>query len=88
MSFWDDKEVKTPRKPYTKRLNYIHMLCELPFYNELSIVTTSKAFKGYARSQSIEILDSKDPSVQLTISKPNIKDFFKDLLAEIKSFKY
>ena len=50
MSFWDDKEVKTPRKPYTKRLNYIHMLCELPFYNELSIVTTSKAFKGYARS--------------------------------------
>ena len=50
MSFWDDKEIKTPRKPYTKRLNYIHMLCGFPFYNELSIVTTSKAFKGYARS--------------------------------------
>ena len=30
-------------KPYTKRLNNIYMLCELPFYNELSIVKTSKA---------------------------------------------
>ena len=48
----------------------------------------SKGFKGYARSYSIEIIDSKYPSVQLTISKPSIKDLFKDLLNEIKGFKY
>ena len=75
-------------KPYIKRLNNIDTLHELPFYNELNSVKTSKAFEGYARSYSTEILDSKDPSVQLTISKPSIKDLFKDLLNEIKGFKY
>ena len=64
------------------------MLREIPFYNELSIEKTSKVFKGYARSYSIEIIDLKNPSVQLTISKASIKDLFKDLLAEIKGFKY
>ena len=32
-------------KPYIKRLNNIDMLCELPFYNELNIIKTWKAFK-------------------------------------------
>ena len=50
------------------------MLCELPFYDELNIVKTSKAFKGYARSYCIELIDSKDPSIQLTISKASIED--------------
>ena len=52
------------------------MLCKISLYNELIIVKTSKAFKGYARSCNIEIINSKDPLVQLTISKPNIKDLF------------
>ena len=73
-------------KPFSKRLNNIGMLCELPFYDELNIVKTSKAFKGYARSYSIEIIDPKDPWVQLTISKPSIKVLFKDLLNEIKGY--
>ena len=64
------------------------LLKELSFYNELNIEKTSKAFKGYARSYSIEIIDSKDPSGQLTTSKPSIEDLFKDLLDEIKGFKY
>ena len=63
------------------------MLCELSFYNELNIVKTSKAFERYARSYNIEIIDSKDSSVQLTISKTSIKNMFKDLLGEIKGFK-
>ena len=64
------------------------MLLELLFYDELNIVKTSKAFKGYVRSYSVEVIDSKDPSIQFTISRPSIKDLFKDLLAEIKGFKY
>ena len=64
------------------------MLCELPFYDELNIVKASNAFKGYARSYSIEVIDLKNPSVQLTISKPSIEDLFKDLLDEIKGFNY
>ena len=41
----------------------IDLLPELPFYNELSIEKTSKAFKRYARSYIIKIIDPKDPSV-------------------------
>ena len=99
MNVWNEKEVKKPfkrlsfckasiKKPYAKRLNNIDMLHELPFYDELNIVKVSKAFKGYARSYSVEVIDSKDPSVQLTISRPNIKDLLKDLLNETKGFKY
>ena len=36
----------------------------------------------------IEIIDSKDLSVQLTISKPSIKYLSKDLSTEIKGFKF
>ena len=36
---------------------------ELTFYNELNIVKTSKAFKVYAWSYSVEVKDSKDPLV-------------------------
>ena len=49
---------------------------------------TSEAFRRYARSYNLEIIDSKDPSVQLTASKPSIEDLFDDLLNENKSFKY
>ena len=75
-------------KPCIKGLNSIDMLSELPFYHELNTGKISKTFKEYVRSYSIEIIDSQDPSVQLTISKPSIKDFSKDLLDEIKGFKY
>ena len=43
-------------KPYILiHLNNIDLLCELPFYKELNIVKTSKAFKAYARSYRIEV---------------------------------
>ena len=45
------------------------MLHEIPFHDELSTAKISKVFKRYARSYGIEIIDSKDPSVQLTASK-------------------
>ena len=55
----------------------------------VNIVKTSKAFKGYARSCSIEVIESKDhQSITLTVSRLSIKDLFKDLSSEIKGFKY
>ena len=48
----------------------------------------SKAFKGYARSYKIEIIDLKDTVAQLEASKSSIKGFFKELLDEIRGFKY
>ena len=63
------------------------MLREIPFYDELSVVKTSKALKGYARSYNIEKINSKDPSVQFAFNKPSTEDLFKDLLDKIKGFK-
>ena len=39
-------------------------------------------------SHKVEIIETKDPIVQLEISKPSIKDLFSDLLNETKGFKY
>ena len=46
------------------------------------------AFSGYARSYKVEIVDHRDPLVQLEASKSSIRDLFKDLLNEMKGFKY
>ena len=74
-------------KPCIKLLNKVDLQLEIPFYNELNTVKTSKAFKRYARSNT-EIIDLKDPSVQLTASKPITENLLDDLLNEIKGFKY
>ena len=36
----------------------------------------------------VEIIEKKDPTVQLEVSKLSIKDLFSDLLNETKGFKY
>ena len=74
-------------KPKIKHLSNIELLHELPFYDELNFVAKLKAFKGYARSYKIEIIDLKDPLAQLKASKSTIEDLLKDLLNEIKVFK-
>ena len=60
-------------KPEIKKLSNIKLLHELPFYDELSIVKNSSAFSGHAKSYKVEIVDSKDPLVQLEASKSSIK---------------
>ena len=64
------------------------MLSELPFYEELSVVKTDHAFKGYAMSYKVELIEEKDPLIQLESSKSSIKELFNDLLDETKGFKY
>ena len=75
-------------KSEINKLSNIELLHELPLYDELSITKVSKAFKRYARSYKAEIVDHKDPLIQLEASKPSIKDLFKDPLNEMKGFKY
>ena len=98
VSFWDEKEAnrlfqELPfynaliEKPRIKRVKNIDLLHELPFYDELSVVKISKAFKRYTRSYKIEIIDPKDPLAQLEAIKLTIEDLFKNLLDEIKGFK-
>ena len=75
-------------KPRTERVKNIGLLHGLPFYDELNIVKISQAFKRYAKSYKIEIIDVKDSLVLLEASKSSIEDLFKDLLHEMKGFKY
>ena len=43
-------------KPRVKRVKNIALLHQLPFYEELNIVKKSEAFKRYARSYKVEIV--------------------------------
>ena len=73
---------KTIEKP-VKRLKNIDQLAE-----QLSVTKTDQAFKGYAMSYKGEIIERRDPIVQLEASKLSIKNLFSDLLNETKGFKY
>ena len=48
----------------------------------------SKARGWYARSCKVQIIDSKETLDKLKASKLSIKNLFKDLLNEIRGFKY
>ena len=71
-------------KPKIKRLKNIDLLSELPFYEELNMIKTNHAFRGYAMSYKVEIVEKKDSVNQLEASKSNIKDLFSDLLNETR----
>ena len=79
---------KPIEKPKVKRLKNIDRLIELPFYEQLSVIKTNQAFRGYAMSYKVEIILRKDPIVQLEGSKSSIEDLYNDLLNETKGFKY
>ena len=97
--FWNEKEAKKLfqllpfynvliEKSEIKKLSNVELLHELPFYDELSAVEISKAFKRYARNYKVELIESKDSLVQLEARKSSIKDFLKELLSKMKGFKY
>ena len=77
MSFWDAKKLfqilpfynTFIEKVEVKKLSNIKLLQELQFYDELNVAKSSNAFSGYARSYKVDIVDHKDPLVQLQASK-------------------
>ena len=79
---------KPIKKPKVKRLKNIDQLIELPFYEQLDVIKTDQAFNGYAMSYKVDIIEKKDPILQLKASKLSIKNLFSDLLNETKGFKY
>ena len=74
-------------EPKIKRLTN-NLLDELPFYEQLSVIKTDQAFSGYARSYKVEIVERKDPIVQLEVSELSVKDLFSNLVNEMKGLKY
>ena len=79
---------KPIKKPITKRLVDINLLAEMPFYEQLSVTKLDHEFQGHAMLYKAEIIEKKDPIVQLEPSKSSITDLFSDLLHEAKGFKY
>ena len=75
-------------KPKIKRLKNIDLLSELPFYEELNVIKTNHAFRGYAMSYKVELVEKKDSIEQLETTKSSIKDLFNDLLGETKVLKH
>ena len=84
--------MKKKQKRLFQKLPFYNVLIEKPLIKHLKKIYLLHdfyiAFKRYARIYKIEIIDSKDPLVQLEASKSNIKDLFKDLLHKIKGLKY
>ena len=80
-----NKPIKNPK---VKRLKNVDQLIELLFYEKLDVIKTDQAFSGYAMSYKVEIIEQKDPIVQLKASKLSIKNLFSDLLNKTKDFKY
>ena len=48
---------KHNEKPEVKRLKNIDWLLDLPFYEQPSVIKTNEAFKGYAMSYKVEIVE-------------------------------
>ena len=53
---------KLIEKTKLKRLKNIDRLAELPFYEQISVIKTSQAFRGYSMSQKVEIVEQKIPT--------------------------
>ena len=75
-------------KPKIKPLKNVDLLAELPFYDQLNIISADHAFSGYAMSYKVEIVDKRDLIVQLEASKSSIKDLFNDLLNKTRGFRH
>ena len=82
LSFYN-KDIK---KRKLKLLKNIYLLSELPFCKKLNLIKKNHAFRGYAMSYKVEIIEKKDLIKQLEASKSNIKDLFSDLLNKTKCF--
>ena len=64
---------KPIENPKLKRLKNIDRLVELPFYKQLSVTKLNQAFQGYAMSYKVELIEKKDPIVQLKASNQVLK---------------
>ena len=71
-----------------KKFSNVKLLSELPFYKDLGVREISEALKRYVKSFGVEIVDRKDPMIQLYSSRGRISKLFLELLEEMKRFKY
>ena len=64
------------------------LLRELPFHDDINISRKERAFRGYAETYKVEIINNRNLSNSLSLSKNSIKNLFDTLLREKRGFKY
>ena len=69
------------KKPRIKKLKNYELLRELPFYDDINISRKERAFRGYAETYKVEVINNnKSLSDSLSVSKNSIKNLFDELL--------
>ena len=61
---------------------------ELPFYDDINISRNERTLRGHAKTYKVEIINNKNLSNSLSVSKNNIKNLYDELLIKKKGFKY
>ena len=74
------------KKPRIKKLKNYELLRELPFYDDINISRKERAFRGYAETYKVEIINNRNLSDSLSVSKNSIKNLFDELLREKRGF--
>ena len=60
----------------------------IPLYDSVGISKRERAFKNYAETYEVEVVDRISLSDSLFLAKSSIIDLFSDLLEEKRGFKY
>ena len=76
------------KKPRIKKLKNYELLLELPFYDDINISRKERALRGYAETYKVDIINNKNLSDSLPVSKNAITNLFDELLREKRGFKY
>ena len=61
--------------------NY-ELLRGLPFYDDINISRKERAFRGFADTYKVEVINNKSLSDSLFVIKNSIKNLFHELLRE------
>ena len=67
------------KKLRIKKLKNYELLCELPIYDDINISRKERAFRGYAETYNVEIINNKSLSDLFSVSKNSIKHLFDEL---------
>ena len=82
-----------PIKVKIKQLTIKKLLQEQPFYkqsinDDINISRNERALRGYVEAYKVEIINNRNLSDSLSVSKKSIKNLFDKLLREKRGFKY
>ena len=76
------------KKPCIKKLSNYELLRELPLYDDINISRKERALRGYAKTYEVEIINNKNLSDSMSVSKHSMENLFDELLREKKGLKH